>query len=200
MRVGRPLKSDNIEHSQFQLLQATEKLIIQRKKLTIRGVCQTANLSIGTFYHHFKDKDDLLGYYLTQSLPKTKNYISELNFSRSILLLYIPLLEQYERLGKEVMREFYSGNNTALSRYLGESNGKFINGTVMSECQILIEKKIKDGLLSKDIDSFQLSSDICILIKGCVFDWCISNQKKYLKETVERMLNQFLKCSYSTVE
>lgn len=194
MRRGRPSKSEaeKVEHSRSQLLQATEKIIAQGKKVTVRGVCQFARLSTGTFYYHFKDKDDLLGFYLTQSLPKTKNYVAEEDLSQAVFLLYLPLLEQYERLGKGVMREFYSGNNQALSRYLGENDGKFINGTVMSECQVLIDNMKKDNMSLENIDSFQLSSDICILIKGCVFDWCLSNQEKDLKGTAKRILSQFL--------
>ncbi len=194
MRRGRPLKSEaeKAEHSRFQLLQATENLISQGKKVTVRGVCQLAALSTGTFYYHFKDKDDLLGFYLTQSLPKTDNYASVKDLSQAVFLLYLPLLEQYERLGKGVMREFYSGTNQALSKYLGETDGKFIEGTVMAECQSLIDNRKKQNELLKNIDSFQLSSDICIIIKGCVFDWCLSNQASGLEAAVKRILTQFL--------
>ncbi|EQC68541.1 hypothetical protein HSISB1_1528 [Streptococcus sp. HSISB1] len=37
-----------------------------------------------------------------------------------------------------------------------------------------------------------MSSDICIIIKGCVFDWCLSNQESGLEAAVKRILTQFL--------
>ncbi|WP_156021043.1 hypothetical protein [Streptococcus ruminantium] len=90
------------------------------------------------------------------------------------------------------MKDYYSGSNQASSRYFGEVDGQFITGTVMSKCQILIEERKKYTTTLEKCSSFQLSSDICILIKGCVFDWCLSPQHKSLEETAQRILSQFL--------
>lgn len=43
------------------------KRILQRsgyETLSIKNICEEAGVSNGSFYHHFKTKDDLLSYYI----------------------------------------------------------------------------------------------------------------------------------------
>lgn len=45
------------------------KTILQKKgyeQLSIKNICEEAGVSNGSFYHHFKTKDDLLSYYLEE--------------------------------------------------------------------------------------------------------------------------------------
>ena len=42
--------------------------------VTVSNVCNAAEVSVGSFYHHFTNKDDLLGYYLTAAF---ENYAAE---------------------------------------------------------------------------------------------------------------------------
>ena len=48
------------------------KRILQKKgyeELSIKNICEEAGVSNGSFYHHFKTKDDLLSYYI-EDQPK----------------------------------------------------------------------------------------------------------------------------------
>ena len=43
--------------------------ILQKKgyeQLSIKNICEEAGVSNGSFYHHFKTKDDLLSYYIEE--------------------------------------------------------------------------------------------------------------------------------------
>ena len=43
------------------------KTILQKQgydQLSIKNICDEAGVSNGSFYHHFKTKDDLLSYYI----------------------------------------------------------------------------------------------------------------------------------------
>ena len=45
------------------------KTILQEKgyeALSIKNICEEAGVSNGSFYHHFKTKDDLLSYYIEE--------------------------------------------------------------------------------------------------------------------------------------
>ena len=45
------------------------KKILQKKgyeELSIKNICEEAGVSNGSFYHHFKTKDDLLSYYIEE--------------------------------------------------------------------------------------------------------------------------------------
>ena len=45
------------------------KHILEKKgyeQLSIKNICEEAGVSNGSFYHHFKTKDDLLSYYIEE--------------------------------------------------------------------------------------------------------------------------------------
>ena len=57
------LKSQETKERIFQ----AAKTILQRsgyESLSIKNICEEAGVSNGSFYHHFKTKDDLLSYYI----------------------------------------------------------------------------------------------------------------------------------------
>ena len=57
------LKSKETKEKIFQ----AAKRILQKsgyENLSIKNICEEAGVSNGSFYHHFKTKDDLLSYYI----------------------------------------------------------------------------------------------------------------------------------------
>ncbi|MGN1250850.1 MAG: TetR/AcrR family transcriptional regulator, partial [Candidatus Spyradocola sp.] len=56
--MKRPTHSDK----RNQIIASTIKLLRKTgfEKVSVRAICQNADISIGTFYHYFRDKDDLL--------------------------------------------------------------------------------------------------------------------------------------------
>ena len=59
------------------------------EQLSIKNICEEAGVSNGSFYHHFKTKDDLLSYYIEEqpiqifliSLPRKKKRGKRLSMS-----------------------------------------------------------------------------------------------------------------------
>lgn len=72
------------------------KSILQRKgydALSIKNICEEAGVSNGSFYHHFKTKDDLLSYYIEEQ-PTIDPDCLELpenaaEAKRAIILVYL---------------------------------------------------------------------------------------------------------------
>ena len=59
------LKSKETKERIFQ----AAKAILQKsgyENLSIKNICEEAGVSNGSFYHHFKTKDDLLSYYIEE--------------------------------------------------------------------------------------------------------------------------------------
>ena len=56
------------------------KRILQKggyEELSIKNICEEAGVSNGSFYHHFKTKDDLLSYYI-EDQPQIEPNLLEL--------------------------------------------------------------------------------------------------------------------------
>ena len=59
-KIGRPKKSDQTRDNKQAIIDAAIDIIRAGKasSVTVRNVCARSSVSIGTFYHYFKDKDD----------------------------------------------------------------------------------------------------------------------------------------------
>ena len=54
------------QETKEKIFQAAKKILQKSgyEKLSIKNICEEAGVSNGSFYHHFKTKDDLLSYYI----------------------------------------------------------------------------------------------------------------------------------------
>ena len=60
--TGIPRKSENGKKTRVKILKEEGY-----DKVTVRRICKESNTSNGSFYHFFKNKDELLAYYYTRS-------------------------------------------------------------------------------------------------------------------------------------
>lgn len=162
--------------------------------ITVRSVCNEAGIATGTFYYYFKNKDDLLLSFIMEASFDDfvlKTPIS--NIAKRITELYLILIKKYISFGKEFMRSFYSTSNTALSAYMSESNGKFYPGTIMARCEKELEDAVEANILDSNIDIHLLSVELCTIIKGIIFEYCLSNQDFDIETSAERMITNYLR-------
>ena len=82
------------------------KHILQKKgyeQLSIKNICEEAGVSNGSFYHHFKTKDDLLSYYIEEQpgidpnlldMPATPDEAKQ-----AIVYVYLNYVHYCQKLG-----------------------------------------------------------------------------------------------------
>ena len=127
-KSGRPTKQTAAEKEESKqlIINAAVKLISKKGAdfITVRNVCREADIGTGTFYYHFKNKDDLLMYFLREiSFEKCKLQASPEQIAERIAELYMHLIDRYMELGPDFMKSFYSTGNRSLSAYMGEVEG-----------------------------------------------------------------------------
>jgi len=183
------------EENKSKIIDTTVKLIkeIGIENITIRRICEKADIAIGTFYYYFDTKEDLLGYFVLDESYNIKELkTDERDITGRIIELYMMLIEHYMSFGKDFIKSFYSTENTALSAYMSEENGKFISGTIMDRSETEFKKAVELGIIKKDVDCHMLGKDICTIIKGSVFEWSLCDGKMDIEKVITRIITNYL--------
>lgn len=197
-RIGRPLKSEPDSENKEKIIDTVTVMIKKYGSdyVTVRRVCDAADVSIGTFYYYFKDKDDLMMYFLREALfPESEKFqltTPYSDISGRICELYMHLIREYMKLGDNFMKKFYTSGNRSLSAYMGEQDGKFLTGTIMERSEEEMLAAVKSGIIKNDANVHLICQDICTIVKGCVFEWCLSSENFNIEKTIARITKIYL--------
>ena len=98
------------------------KHILQKKGyegLSIKNICEEAGVSNGSFYHHFKTKDDLLSYYIEEQPAIDPGFLklpeSTEEAVLAIVFVYLNYVQYCRELGVEFMANYYTPKNQSLN-------------------------------------------------------------------------------------
>ena len=195
-KSGRPPKSDGTETDNKQrIIDAAVKLIREQgaDSITVRNVCREADIGTGTFYYHFKNKGDLLMYFLRETSFRGFALNTPLSqIADRTVELYMLLIARYMELGLDFMKSFYSTGNRSLSAYMGEVDGAFEPYTVMARSEVELTQAQEQGYIKKGADVHTLCMDICTIVKGCVFEWCLTDGTMELEQALSRIVKGYL--------
>lgn len=159
--------------------------------LSIKNICEAAGVSNGSFYHHFKTKDDLLSYYiedqpnLNLELSSTPENVDEI--INTIIQVYLNYATYCRSLGVEFMANYYTPKNQALNPHIRTQRHYPIK-TVQS----YLEKGVSAGILSHELILDSIITDIRILVIGNVFEWCLNSGLGDFEENIRRSLGKYL--------
>lgn len=195
-RRGRPCKTKQVNNdNKHAIIQATIQLIKEKgaNSVTVRHVCETAQVGTGTFYYYFKNKDELLIHFLKDTefahiqlqSPPQKVALRQAE-------LYQHLIRSYQNLGLDFMYNFYSVENQSLSTYMGTVDGKFIEGTVMDCSEKELRVAQEQGYLPGATDIHTMAIDICTIVKGSIFEWCLSKGRIDINKTLNRLIHSYI--------
>lgn len=170
------------------------KEIIQKngyEDLSIKNICEKAEVSNGSFYHHFKTKDDLLSYYIENQptvdpdlleLPASKEEASE-----AIVSVYLNYANYCKELGVEFVAGYYNPHNQALNPSIRTERAYPI-----VTVQKYLEKAVASGNISLKLDISAVVYDIRMIVIGNVFDWALQKGNSNFDENIKRSLSHYL--------
>lgn len=170
------------------------KTILQKQgydQLSIKNICDEAGVSNGSFYHHFKTKDDLLSYYIEEQpsinpdLLDTPEDADEAKIG--IIHVYLNYAQYCRELGVEFMSNYYTPRNQAL------------NPTILTErpypiltVENYLRKAIDTGIIAPKISLDEICTDIRMLVIGNVFEWCLHNGETDFEGNIRRSIGHYL--------
>ena len=189
--MKRPSHSDK----RRQIISATIKLLRKTgfEKASVRTICQNADISIGTFYHYFRDKEDLLhallgdiDEYLLNEIQPQLSSDSQLENLRRYALSFadstistgavygsiisstnVPLPATAEEQAQERERPLYTLPREIIR--LGQQTGEF--------CEA--------------VDAAAFTDMLVLFLRGCAMDWARRRYSYDLSAYVTRCFDDY---------
>ncbi len=184
------LKSKETKERIFQ----AAKRILQKsgyENLSIKNICEEAGVSNGSFYHHFKTKDDLLSFYI-EDQPSIDPDLLEIpadtaSAKEAIIGVYLNYAQYCRELGVDFIAGYYTPHNQAL------------NPTIRTErpypivtVQNYLEKAVSAKALCVKLPIADIVTDIRMLVIGNVFEWALRNGQADFEGNIRRSISHYL--------
>ena len=170
------------------------KQILQKhgyEALSIKNICEEAGVSNGSFYHHFKTKDDLLSYYIEEQpninpdlldIPKSADEVKS-----AIVYVYLNYVHYCQELGVEFMANYYTPKNQSLNPLI-RTERPYPIVTVHN----YLQKCIGAGIISPNQDIEDITTDIRMIVIGNVFEWCLKEGNADFEGNMKRSLESYM--------
>ena len=183
-------KSLETKHNIFR----AAKNILRRdgyEQLSIKNICEEAGVSNGSFYHHFKTKDDLLSYYIEEQ-PSINPDLLDLpscadEAKIAIIHVYLHYAEYCRELGVEFISNYYTPKNQALNPEIRSARPY----TILT-VENYLQKAIDKGIVKPTLPLEDILTDIRMLVIGNVFEWCLHDGKNDFEGNIRRSLGRYL--------
>ena len=201
------------QETREKIFQAAKK-ILQKKgyeELSIKNICEEAGVSNGSFYHHFKTKDDLLSYYIEEQPTinpaqclaqrgrgKLRIAVAGIDaggVEQGIIQVYMNYVKYCRELGVEFMSGYYDTKNQALNAAI-RTERPYPIVTV----QTYVEKAIEAGVVKLNVSIEEFTTDIRMIVIGNVFEWCLRNGEADFEGNMSRSLGKYLESTLCEVE
>jgi len=173
---------------------AAAKKILERDgydKLSIKNICSEATVSNGSFYHHFKTKDDLLSYYIEEQpdpgLSAASIPVSPAEVKDTIIQVYLNYVHYCESLGTAFMANYYTPKNQSLNPLI-RTERPYPIVTV----EHYLKKALEHEIIFFSYPLTSVTTDIRMLVIGNVFEWCLKNGATDFSGNMERSLKLYL--------
>ena len=170
------------------------KHILQKQgyeQLSIKNICEEAGVSNGSFYHHFKTKDDLLSYYIEEQPSINPDLLdmpqNAAEAKAAIIQVYLNYVHYCQELGVEFMSNYYMTKNQSLNPLI-RTERPYPIVTVHN----YLQKAIDADIIKPDLDLEDITTDIRMIVIGNVFEWCLKSGEADFEGNMRRTLRIYL--------
>lgn len=181
------------EQTKQHILDTVAEIMAEKPfdEINIQEICKKANISVGAFYHHFENKAALIiEIYKDVDVffqHEILDMVKDLNPIEAILEYLKQQCKCAEDAGCDAIKNLYkaqidNGNMFFLSIDRGLPQG----------LQKLVKEASEQDLLLADVAPEQITSELLILSRGIIYNWCVSNGQNEIQKTVYNMAKKYL--------
>ena len=161
------------------------------EQLSLKNICKEAGVSNGSFYHHFKSKDDLLSYYIEEQ-PKINPDVLEVpvnieSAKETIVYVYLNYVKYCNELGVEFLSSYYDTKNQALN-----PETRTERPYPIITVQNYVERAMEAKVLKLNVKIEEFTTDIRMIVIGNVFEWCLRKGAVDFAGNMKRSLRKYL--------
>jgi len=166
--------------------------------VTISHICEKAGVAKGTFYVHYKSKDDIV----------KESYYSEMG--EFVLNQYQSLISEHrnmsikDKIEKFLIAELMFTNHvgytmtcrayvTNLTECISESSKHFEKRKFMKDLKMLILEGIDQKVFETDQTGEEIFFYLESFVRGLMASWCFSNAEFDIVKDGEKYINKILK-------
>lgn len=194
--ILRPPQKVRSERTQKALYDAASTLMHDYgyDYLTVQNICKLAGVTTGAFYHHFHSKDDILCLFLNkgyEAFIENRNVCLPEDPLARLTELCVLYAAHNESNGVEFVSNYYSTKNKSLNTIGLSPEDMYVSSNYRARYDSLMAAR-EAGQIPVDTDCVSLNEDICSLMKGIIFDWCLSNGGFDLTSRIRRMVDRFM--------
>ena len=156
--------------------------------ITVRMICKEAEISTGMFYQHFHSKEDILAFYYDKAKGDFEEVINQqlagLPLPDQLVSFYVWVCGFTAELGVDFCRNFFSSKNKQM-------NTNLFHNQMIEMTNRCIETACKEGFqLSPDRTPYAVSKDLCVMVKGIIFDWSAHEGSYDMAEFARNLLKR----------
>lgn len=153
------------------IFQCALELFAQRpyEQISVKDICEAAEVSVGAFYHHFKSKDNLLdeGYRLfDQQLEHVWNTRAAESPLDDVHLLVRHQLNSMERMGGFAAAQYFK-NQLSVDRSHMLDPQRVLNIRLIESLRACVETGVLRG------NPEQMAEEILCVTRGIIYDWVL---------------------------
>ncbi len=162
------------------------------ENISIRDICAAANVSTGTFYHHFTSKDEVFTLSSTRLDENTYSTFSQLDrsapFTEQIVQLFIGQARHITLRGPDITAYTMSIHLKKPELNIFSRNRPFYH----LACQLTREGQTA-GEITKELTAEEICDIAQATFRGLWIDWCTSENRSDLMQKTRFYLETLLR-------
>ena len=189
----RTSRQKQAEETREKLLRTALELVQQKgfDNVKIEDICRAANASVGSFYHHFKNKagivvalyDNVDQHFLADVIPALHD-----SSSVDAILDYLDAqLDSAQQIGVDIGLQIYKAQLTEGTEFFLSADRPLARGLIQ-----LIRRLQEVGTLRADKDAEALGSELLVITRGILYNWCLCRGSYDSRALARHMVSNYL--------